>query len=158
MDQKTKRDQRAYNLFEKYSFDLILNMIMGIVNDMNEPYTLGVCFGGKLGYAPKAMAMVTILHESMDKTCREMEAYLRHNPEIAKKIGLDSIPSKSTIQRTMKRIPEEYLDRINRKIVEKIEARDLAGDSSGLSERRLVNWLSVRTNDAKKKAGASSTS
>ena len=81
-------------------------MLNTIVNEMNEPYTLGINFTGKKGYPPKAMI---ILHKNMN------EAYLRIHKEILP-IGLGAVPSKSTIQRCMVRIPKEYIEHIKFKV------------------------------------------
>ena len=86
-----KRDQRQYDLVQQYLPGLILNTILKIVNDLDEPYVVHPGLGGMTAYPPKAMAAVCILMEAEHKTYRKMAGYLRNNRDTVVKIGLQGI-------------------------------------------------------------------
>lgn len=60
-------------------------------------------------YPPKAMATVCILMEAEMRTYRKMVGYLRMHPDVVRRIGLSSVPSKSTIRRAYGIVPASYL-------------------------------------------------
>ena len=51
-----KRDQRQYDLVRQYLPDLILNTILGIIQDLGGPYVAKPGLGGMTAYLPMAMA------------------------------------------------------------------------------------------------------
>ena len=148
-----KRDQRQYDLVQQYLPGLILNTILKIVNDLDEPYVVHLGLGGMTAYLPKAMAAVCILMEAEHKTYRKMVGYLRNNRDTVVKIGLRKIPSKSTIARTYERISDRYLMEVHCRITAEITAGSVAGDSTGYSDSRFVRWYDVRTDSVKTKKG-----
>ena len=76
---KGKRDQRPYELVQQHLSGLILSTILGIVEDLGDPYRAKPGLGGMTAYPPKAMAVVCILMEAETRTYRKMVGHLRMN-------------------------------------------------------------------------------
>lgn len=143
-----KRDQRAYDLFQKYRFTFVLHILIIIVNKLDEPYTLKPSVSGVHGYPPRAMAIVIFMMEELHLTYRGAVGYLNGHCEKLKAIGLDKIPSKSTIHRNSAKIPDGYYRQMHFKVIMGIVTGNIAGDSSGFSVRKFIPWFSVKK-DAK---------
>ncbi len=140
-----KRDQRQYDLVQQYLSGLMLNTVLGIIKELGNPYAVRPGLGGMTAYPPGAMAAVCIMFEAQRTTYRKMVGILRNNGTMAAKMGLDRIPSKSTIARAYGLIPEWYLAEAHRIAIREVEAGSLAADSTGYSYLRFVRWLDVRT-------------
>ena len=151
MTEKPKRDQRAYEVYNKYSTGVPAAKMMAAVD--RYPYANKPCVGGVRGYPPKVMAVVVALCEHWNVGYRRTAATLRTNGDLRKKLGLTSVPSKGTIGNAYRRIPKPYLQALNGIITEDIQHRSVAGDSTGLSGSRKAVWLDVRTGDRKAKKG-----
>ena len=74
-------------------------------------------------YPPGAMAAVCIMLEAQRTTYRKMVGILRNNSAMAAKMGLEKIPSKSTIARAYGLIPEWYLAEAHRIAIREVEDR-----------------------------------
>ena len=61
-----------------------------------DPYEVKPGLGGMKAYRPNAMAVVCIMLEVERTTYRKMVGILRNNTVMTSKIGLESVPSKST--------------------------------------------------------------
>ena len=139
-----RRDQRQYDLVQQYLPGLILNTVLRIVQDLDDPYRVRPSLGGMRAYPPKAMATVCIIMEAERKTRRGMVGYLANHRNIVLKLGLPKIPSKSTISRAYGLIPEPYLMEVHRRIMREITAESVAGDSTAYSESRFARWYDHR--------------
>ena len=109
-----ERDQRQYDLVQQYLSGLMLNTVLGIIKELGDPYAVRPRLGSMTAYPPGAMAAVCIMLEAQRTTYRKMVGILRNNGAMASKIGLDRIPSKSTIARAYGLIPEWYLAEAHR--------------------------------------------
>ena len=58
---KGKCDQRQYGLVQQRLPGLMLGTILGIVEDLGDPYRAKPGLGGMTAYPPKSMAVVCIL-------------------------------------------------------------------------------------------------
>ena len=143
-----KRDQRAYDLFQKYRFTFVLRVLIVIVNKLDEPYTLKPSVSGVHGYPPRSMAIFVFIMEELHLTYRGAVGYLNEHREKLKAMGLSKVPSKSTIHRNSAKIPDKYYRQMHFKVIKGIVTGNLAGDSSGFSMRKFIPWFSVRK-DAK---------
>ena len=148
-----KRDQRQYDLVQQHHLGLLLNTILGLVKDLGDPYEVKPGLGGMKAYRPNAMAVVCIMLEVERTTYRKMVGILRNNTVMTSKIGLESVPSKSTIARAYGLIPEWYLVEAYRAVIRTVEIGPLAGDSTGYSYLRFVRWFDVRANRFRDKKG-----
>ena len=155
MTETKKRDQRSFDLVQRYLPGLILATVVRIVNGMDEPYTLNPGVGGKNGYLPRTMAIVCIMLEAERRTYRKMVGYLHADREAARKMGLtDNIPSKSTICSSYSLIPESYLKEVHARVIEGLQGSgSIAGDSTGYSMSRFEKWVDFRTDRIRNKHG-----
>ena len=145
---------RITSLVQQHLSGLILNTILGIVEDLGDPYQAKPGLGGMTAYPPKAMTVVCILMEAEARTYRKMVGHLRMNRGLAMKIGLPKIPSKSTIWRACGMIPEPYLREVHTRIIGDVMVTgSLAGDSTGYSGNRFIRWFSIRHGQVRLKRG-----
>ncbi len=154
-DRDQKRDQRSFDLVQRYLPSLILATVVRIVNGMDEPYTLNPGVGGKNGYLPRTMAIVCIMLEAERRTYRKMAGYLHADREAARKMGLTgNIPSKSTICNSYSLIPESYLREVHARVIEGLQGSgSIAGDSTGYSVSRFEKWVDFRTDRIRNRHG-----
>ncbi len=148
-----KRDQRQYDLVQQYLSGLMLNTVLGIIKNLGDPYAVRPGLGGMTAYPPGAMAAVCIMLEAQRTTYRKMVGILRNNSAMAAKMGLEKIPSKSTIARAYGLIPEWYLAEAHRIAIREVEAGSLAADGTGYSYLRFVRWFDVRTDSFRTRKG-----
>ena len=149
---KPKRDQRAYEMYHRYSAGMLAVMMLAAVERLGDPYTLLPCVSGVKGYPPKVMAVVVALNEYWNCGYRRTSANIRSNGDLLRKLGLDNAPSKSAIGTACKRVPKQYLHDLNDIVVADIRPKSVAGDSTALSTSGRV-WVDVRTGGAKAKRG-----
>lgn len=64
---------------------------------------------GRPAYNSRTMLLCCLLKERFSMTYRETESLINSNNELKEILELESVPGKSTIQLTMKRIKESYL-------------------------------------------------
>ena len=114
---KGKCDQLQYDLVQRHLPGLILGTILRIVEDLGDPYQAKPGLGCMAAYPPKSMAVICILVEAEARTYRKTVGHLRINPNLARKVGLSRIPSKSTIWRAYGMIPETYLREVHTRII-----------------------------------------
>ena len=95
-----KHDQPHHDLVQQYLLGLILNTILGIIQDLGDPYVAKPGRGGMTAYPPIAMAAVCVMLEAERMTYRKMVGMLRNNHAMATKMGLKKIPSMSTFAGT----------------------------------------------------------
>ena len=106
-------------------------------------YSVKSSVSGICGYAPWSTAVITFM---MDETYQGMVRHLNAHRKILEKLGLNSMPSKSTIHRASERIPKSYYRQMYYQIVVSITAGNLTGGSSGFLMRKFIPWFSVRKN------------
>ena len=137
--------------YGEYPLDMLVVILMDIVEQLGDPYTLKPCVSGVRGYSPKVMVVVVALGERWNGGYRRTSANLRSHGELLKRLGLPRAPSKSAICAACKRIPESYMHELNGIVTAGIVPHDVAGDSTGMSNRRKVAWFDVRADSAKTK-------
>ena len=80
---------------------------------------------GRSNIDPRALAKCVILMTEERKPCRDMESYLRSRPELLRRLGLKRAPSKSTLNRVVRRIPQRYLRKVSNAVLKAVpEPRD----------------------------------
>ena len=57
---------------------------------------------------------------------RDMVAHLHARPNLCEEMGLDRVPSKSALGRTVRRIPQRYLRKISKTVLESSPSRATA--------------------------------
>ena len=79
-----KRDQRAYDLFQKYRITMVLFAVVTIAGMLSEPYRLKPSVSGPHGYPPRAMAVIVFMMEDTHLTYRGMVGYLNDHRQIVR--------------------------------------------------------------------------
>ena len=82
-----------------------------------------------------------------------MVGHLNGDLSMLEKLGLTTVPAKSTIHRASQRIPELYYRQMHFRIIAGIVAGNIAGDSSGFSIRKFIPWFSIKKDAEKLKKG-----
>ena len=78
------------------------------------PWALRHRHAGRPGINPRALAKCILLMNEEQRTCRGMADYLNDHPALLKNMGLNKAPSKSTLNRAMRKITPRYLRRVGR--------------------------------------------
>jgi len=71
---------------------------------------------GRPQFDASTRIMALLVKEKYGFTYRETEIYLNENKKTAMESGMISIPDHNTIWRTMKKLKQNYLKRLNREI------------------------------------------
>ena len=80
---------------------------------------------GRSNIDPKALTKCVIVMVEDKKSYRDMVSYLHSRPDLLKLMGLESVPSKSTLCRAMRRIPQRYLRKVSSAVLDAVpEPRD----------------------------------
>ena len=107
------RNGRLDTEFTKVKAAEFYNAAFAAVDASPPPWTPRNQHVGRSNIDPRALAKCVILMVEEKKPCRDMESYLRSRPELLKRMGLKSAPSKSTLNRAVRRIPQRYLRRVS---------------------------------------------
>ena len=75
---------------------------------------------GVHGYPPSAMAIAVFIMEEFHLTYRGAAAYLNGHRDKLKTMGLNNVPSKSTIHRNSTKISDEYYRQMHFKVIKGI--------------------------------------
>ena len=151
---RCRRDPKAYDLVAMTGRTDLLRMILEVV-DMagGPPYELGVGFGGRRGHDPRAMTAIAIMRTFLKTGSRNMVGVLGENPVLLGLLGMDPgrIPRKTAICDAYRRIPPEYLRKINCMLTAEVERGSLAVDSTGKSTNAFEQWSSIKKQDGPRK-------
>lgn len=104
---------------------------------------------GRKPYDARALAVITIWQEIEGKPERAYTADLEKDKELLRMLGFEHAPHRTALYRTRKRLSEEYMEKLNRKILEQLEpARNVGADATGLRQsRRDCAWSSKGESD-----------
>lgn len=117
------RNWPAYDLYRKDEEMLFLEKAKQVVWSMDTPWEpkSGGKNGGRPAFPLRAMVMCALLKEKFGFDYRSLESHLRARPDLLKIMEIDRAPSKSVIHDGVKRIPEKYLKKVNRMLVEPLK-------------------------------------
>ena len=119
------RNGRLDTEFTKVKAAEFYNAAFAAVDAIAPPWTPKNQHCGRSNIDPRALAKCVILMVEEKKPCRDMESYLRSRPELLKRMGLKSAPSKSTLNRAVRRIPQRYLRKVSNAVLKAVpEPRD----------------------------------
>ena len=102
---------RKHNTIKAREFEFLLYESMRIIDDAQEPWAAKHM--GRPPYASKAMTSICLLKVYFNMPYRDIESLLRANQSFQETLGLDSVPDHNTIQRSMEKIPLDYLQHLN---------------------------------------------
>jgi len=100
---------------------------------------------GRKPYDARALTVVTIWQEIEGKSERAYTADLERDKERLRMLGLKRAPHRTALYRTRKKLSEEYMRRLNQKILERLKpAKRVGVDATGLRQfRRDCAWSSA---------------
>jgi hypothetical protein len=108
---RLQRNWQVYGVYRKDEEALFLEKAKELVWSLPPPYEENET--GRPPYNPRGMAMIALLRMKFKKDHRSMEAHLRARRDLLEIMELDDAPSKSTMNLSLKRMPEPYLKKMN---------------------------------------------
>ena len=119
------RDGRLDTEFTKVKAAEFFKATFAAVDACPPPWRPKNQHGGRSNIDPKALAKCLIVMIEEKKPYRDMVSYLHANPDLLEEMGLDRVPSKSTLHRAARRIPQRYLRRVSSEVLKDVpEPRD----------------------------------
>lgn len=86
-----------------------------------EPAEPGERGKGRPGHTTAGMMLVNLLRIHLKLTYRDMESFLRANPELRHDLGLQTVPGRDTIHRHAQTITEAYLRKLNDQLTSRLK-------------------------------------
>ena len=111
------RDGKLDTEFTKVKAKEFMRTAFAAVDASPPPWTPKNQHGGRSNIEPKALAKCVLIMVEERKTLRDMVAYLHAHPDVLKAVGLKRVPSKSSLNRAVRRIPQRYLRRVSETVV-----------------------------------------
>lgn len=121
MDRKFRPNWSVYDLAMKNEDEWFIENAKRILEGMPNPWEKPKR-GRPYDHPPKSLVIAILLKIEQKKTYREDESYLRTNG-LYKKLGFRTPPTKSTLHRAMERIPQGYIDELDRELKELLKKR-----------------------------------
>lgn len=81
--------------------------------------------GHPFEHSARALIICLLLKMWLGKAFRDVVSFLKGNQHLWEFIGITSLPSRSTLQRAMNRLSNEYLEELNRTVVEPYRKKGL---------------------------------
>ena len=106
---------KKLNKVKEKEFEILLREGMRIVNETKEPWTEK--HYGRRPYPSKAMLNICLLKVYFKMPYRDIESFIRSNQTIQDMLDISHVPDHNTIQRAMTKIPMDYLEDLNQKLV-----------------------------------------
>jgi len=105
---------KKHNKVKGREFEIVLNEGMKIIHDSKEPW--GEKHYGRRPYPPRSMVIICLLKVYFGMPYRDIESLIRSNKNFQEILNLEHIPDHNTIQRSMAKMPMEYLENLNQKL------------------------------------------
>jgi len=106
---------KKLNKVKEKEFEILLREGMRIVNETKEPWNEK--HYGRRPYPSKAMLNICLLKVYFKMPYRDIESFIRSNQTIQEMLDISQVPDHNTIQRAMVKIPMDYLQDLNQKLV-----------------------------------------
>lgn len=106
---------KKLNKVKEKEFEILLREGMRIVNETKEPWNEK--HYGRRPYPSKAMLNICLLKVYFRMPYRDIESFIRSNQTIQEMLDISQVPDHNTIQRAMAKIPTDYLQDLNQKLV-----------------------------------------
>jgi len=128
--------------------DEAFRLLMWAVDSLPPPWDSRWKGVGRKPYDSRALAVVTIWQEIEGKPERAYTADLERMKEYLRMLGLEHAPHRTALYRTRKRLSEEYMEQLNRRILERLKpARKVGADATGMRQsKRDCAWSSASEN------------
>jgi hypothetical protein len=145
-----KRRRKRFNwaLYEnlcKIERDEAFRLLKWAVDSLPPPWDSGWKGIGRKPYDCKALTVLTVWQEIEGKPERAYTADLERDKERLHMLGLEHAPHRTALYRTRKRLSEEYMEQLNRRILERLKpARKVGADATGMRQsKRDCAWSSA---------------
>ncbi|MEM0488102.1 MAG: transposase [Candidatus Bathyarchaeia archaeon] len=118
------------------------------VYSLDPPWDCGWKGIGRKPYDARALTVLTVWQEIEGKPERAYTADLERDKERLHMLGLEHAPHRTALYRTRKRLSEEYMEKLNRRILERLKhARKVGADATGMRmSKRDCAWSSSSLN------------
>ena len=105
---------KKHNKIKENEVDFLLKKALQIIDDSKEPWTER--HFGRPPYPSKSMVGICLMKVYFGMPYRDLESLLRSNQTLQELLQLTEVPDHNTIQRSMEKIPLEYLTHLNQKL------------------------------------------
>jgi transposase len=142
---KRRFNWALYETLRRFEREEAFHLLKWAVDSLPPPWNSDWKRIGRKPYDSRALAVVTVWQEIEGKAERAYTADLERDKEHLHMLGLEHAPHRTAIYRTRKRLSEEYMRQLNRKILERLESAGKVGaDATGLRQsRRNCAWSST---------------
>jgi len=145
-----KRRRKRFNwaLYEnlcKIERDEAFRLLKWAVDSLPPPWDSGWKGIGRKPYDSEALTVLTVWQEIEGKPERAYTADLERDKERLHMLGLEHAPHRTALYKTRKRLSEEYMEQLNRRILERLKpARKVGADATGMRQsKRDCAWSSA---------------
>lgn len=118
-------DWKDYHKRRKHELENFLKAAKIAVSSVGppkpEPAEPGERGKGRPGHTTAGMMLVNLLRIHLKLTYRDMESFLRANPELRHDLGLQTVPGRDTIHRHAQTITEAYLRKLNDQLTSRLK-------------------------------------
>ena len=113
---------KKHNKIKENEFGILLREGIRIINETEEPWSAKQY--GRRPYPSKAMVNICLLKVYFQMPYRDIESLLRSNQTFQEMLELKNVPDHNTIQRSMEKIPIDYLRNLNQKLTFSFKKRE----------------------------------
>jgi len=113
---------KAHNKIKQNEVDFLLKKAIEIINDNQEPWTEKNM--GRPPYPSKSMISICLLKIYFGMPYRDLESLLRSNKTLQELLNITEVPDHNTIQRSMEKIPMDYLQHLNQQLAMSFKKND----------------------------------
>jgi len=110
-----ERNWRAYERFRKEDVRRFLQRAKDVVWSTPPPWEHKR--NGRPGFPARPMVLCCLLKVKFKEDYRSLHSYLNMNRDLLVVMELDKAPSKSVMREAMNRIPQSYLEKVNRILI-----------------------------------------
>ena len=148
MCMKRRRKRFNWALYEnlcKIERDEAFRLLKWAVDSLPPPWDNGWKGIGRKPYDSEALTVLTVWQEIEGKPERAYTADLERDKERLHMLGLEHAPHRTALYKTRKRLSEEYMEQLNRRILERLKpARKVGADATGMRQsKRDCAWSSA---------------
>ena len=129
-------------------------MLKWAVDSLPPPWDSGWRGIGRKPYDSRALTVLTIWQEIEGKPERAYTADLERDKKRLQMLGLEHAPHRTALYRTRKKLTEEYMEKLNRKVLERLKpAKKVGADATGMRQsKRNCAWSSASPHDRREYA------
>lgn len=143
---KRRASPKVVNHVNRNLESLSITMAIEVVKTLNPPWEQEHGKRGRPPHESRVVAVCCILMIVLNKTYDGIEAYLRENPRVKRRLHVSSIPTHSVIHRGMQQLPLNYIRLVMKFVTLKYRRVGInaAVDSSGMALSTSSKWFDIR--------------